>query len=209
MRNKIALAIVVVCSLILNACANRECGYRVDAPGFQSRRMISKGLPISNLPTLAERLVAVLLATEDEDLLVRLRGQDIIVTTFADVNDLGHTSPFGRTLQEAVMNVLIRNGFHVKEVRGTKALNVSPRGGEFILSREPEELPAHVTSQLILTGTISETPTTLIVNVRIMDFKSRVALNAASMEIVKTPLIMGLLRGEGEVEPLVLDRVNP
>ena len=203
------LAVLMICPFFMASCSLLEHPYGVETVQVRPKtRLLPHGRPVTNLPAIGEELVERLISTGKADS-IGLKDRTLVVTTFVDLDNLEHTTPLGRTLQEVVMNALIRRGYGVKEIRGANALNVSQGSGELILSRSPGELPSTVVSQLVITGTISETPATVIVNMRLFDFSTRISLAAVSVELIKSPIIMDLLKQEKLVDPLVFDRMVP
>ncbi|WP_141674205.1 FlgO family outer membrane protein [Dissulfuribacter thermophilus] len=165
---------------------------------------VPKGREVSNFPELCRELVRDLLKNNSYE---NLHERTLVVTTFSDINNLEHPTRFGRTLAETLLSTLTQNGIQVQEIRSATSINLAPQKGEFLLTRNPEEIKKSIKAETVLTGTFSETPTTVIVNARIIDFKTRTTISATSREIIKTPIVEQLLREEGGLEPSSLDRL--
>ena len=93
----------------------------------------------------------------------------ILVTTLVDNNDLTQTSRFGRTLQEHISSRLVQLGFTVKEIKLTNTLQIDPRSGETMLSRDLSLLTGAREAQAILAGTISHTDSTMYISTRLIN----------------------------------------
>jgi TolB-like protein len=130
--------------------------------------------------------------------------QRLIMATFVDLDDLNHTSRFGRTLPEALANRLFRHGFRVLEIRKADELLMRNRGGELVLTRDAARLADSAAADCIVCGTYALTPQTVIVSVRLLDAASQEVLSVADMEIQRSKAINGLLLGgiSGGQEPL-------
>ncbi len=206
-RQLFGITSIILGIFFVVACSPSKQAYMADRPisGGPGQRAL-KGIPRPNFPSLGEDLVASLLKGETN--IQPLRQGLLLVTTFSDVRDLERSTDFGRALQETVMSALIRRGFLVKEARVSKMLKVVPKEGEFLLARSLDDLRgAVVGAQFVLIGTFSETPLTVIVNARVLDFNSGTTLLATSKEIVKTPIISALLEESKGIEPTVVDRL--
>lgn len=92
----------------------------------------------------------------------------VLVTTFVDNNDLDNTSKFGRILQEHISSRLVQLGYSVKEIKMTGKLQIEPKSGEIILSRDLEKISPSVKSQAVLVGTTSVANRTMYVSARII-----------------------------------------
>jgi TolB-like protein len=151
---------------------------------------------------------AVSVATPDffglgEDLATQLKANlrkrvtrqpRLIMATFVNIDDLGETSRFGRTLSEAMANRLFRHGFGVEEIRKTSEILMKNQDGELVLSRDASRVTASVAAEGIVSGTYALTPDTVIVSVRLLDAASQEVLSVADMEIQRSPAINDLLR---------------
>jgi len=200
----ITVLIAIVIPLIsLVSCGPNKGSYFAQGPP-SIVDTVAKGREVSNFPELCQELVRNLLKNKSYE---KLHGKTMVVTTFSDINNLEHPTRFGRTLAETLLSTLSQNGIKVQEFRTATAINLAPQKGELLLTRNPEELKNSIRAEAVLTGTFSETPTTVIVNARIIDFKTRTTLSATSMEIIKTPIVEQLLREDGGLEPSSLDGV--
>ncbi|MEE4135432.1 MAG: FlgO family outer membrane protein [Desulforhopalus sp.] len=93
----------------------------------------------------------------------------ILVTTFVDNNDLESTSGFGRILQEHVSSRLVQLGYSVREIKLAETLEINPRAGETVLSRDLNRLRGSQEAQAILVGTFSRSNQILYISSRLID----------------------------------------
>lgn len=93
----------------------------------------------------------------------------IIVTTLVNNDDLTQTSRFGRVLQEHIRSRLVQLGFTIKEIKLTNTLQIYPRAGETMLSRDLSLLAGARQAQAILAGTISHTDSTMYISARLIN----------------------------------------
>lgn len=124
-------------------------------------------------------------------------GERLIVSTFVDLDDLYESTGFGRTLTEALSTCLFRRGFRIAEIRKAEELMFRDQVGELTLSRDVALLARGLKVQAILTGTYSLTPTTVIVNVKLLEAGSQEVLSVAGLEIERSANINYLLSRRG------------
>ncbi|MBU0681368.1 MAG: hypothetical protein KKD73_08100 [Proteobacteria bacterium] len=124
-------------------------------------------------------------------------GERIILTSMVNLDNLYETSAFGRTMTESLSTCLFRYGFRVAEVRKAPSIFIRDKEGELLLSRDAALVAKSQQVQSIVTGTYSLTPTTVIVNVRLLDAGSQEVLSVAGMELQRSHNINYLLAGDG------------
>lgn len=122
-------------------------------------------------------------------------GEDVIMTTVVDLDDLHQTSRFGRTLTEAVATRMFQHGFTVIEVRKSTELLVENKSGELMLTRDVTLLASEFPVRTVVVGTYALTPDTVIVNMKIVDVYSHEVLSVAGLEIQRSASINHLLHG--------------
>lgn len=93
----------------------------------------------------------------------------VLVTTFVDNNDLEQTSHFGRVLQEHITSRLVQLGYTVREMKLSNTLQIEPKSGETILSRDLTQLSDGQQAQAILVGTISRTNRIMYISARLIN----------------------------------------
>ncbi len=123
----------------------------------------------------------------------RPAGTRLILTSLVDLDNLGTTSRFGRTVSEALATQLFRHGFEVEEIRKASAIMVRDPAGELVLSRDISRLALEQAAHAVVAGTYSQTPNTVIVNVRLLDAASQRVLSVAGMEIQRSAAVNNML----------------
>ena len=124
-------------------------------------------------------------------------GQRLILTTVVDLDNLYTTTRFGRTLTEALSTSLFRHGFGVVEIRKSAELLIRDNKGELMLTRDAKLLAKQQQAAAILTGTYSLTPTTVILNLKLLDAGSQQVLSVAGLELQRSRNINHLLAAGG------------
>jgi TolB-like protein len=120
-------------------------------------------------------------------------GERLILTTFVSLDDLYETSGFGRALTEALSTSLFKQGFGVVEVRKMSGLFMKRDGGELTLTRDAALIAKEQEVQALVAGTYSVTPTTVIVNVRMIAADSAAVMSVGGMELQRSANINYLL----------------
>ncbi|HCC54819.1 MAG TPA: hypothetical protein DEQ20_07850 [Desulfobulbaceae bacterium] len=132
-------------------------------------------------------------------------GQRLILTTVVDLDNLYTTTRFGRTLTEALSTSLFRHGFGVVEIRKSAEILMRDNRGELMLTRDVKLLAKQQQAAAILTGTYSLTPTTVILNLKLLDAGSQQVLSVAGLELQRSRNINHLLvAGGGALEDALL-----
>lgn len=132
------------------------------------------------------------------------KGERIILTSMVQLDNLQETSAFGRTLTESLSTTLFKYGFRVAEIRKAPSVFVRSREGELVLSRDMAMLAESQAVHAIVAGTYSLTPTTVILNVRLLDASSQEVLSVAGMELQRTRNINYLLTERGTFDDVQL-----
>ena len=124
-------------------------------------------------------------------------GQRLIMTTVVDLDNLSATNRFGRTLTEALSTSMFRHGFAMVEIRKAAELLIRDNRGELMLTRDVKLLAKQQRVAAILTGTYSLTPTTVILNLKLLDAGSQQVLSVAGLELQRSRTINHLLSAGG------------
>ncbi len=104
-----------------------------------------------------------------------LQGKPLLVGTISRVNDVESSSTFGRALSEHLSSRLATLGVTVVEPRVRKTLAVNA-GGEFLLSRDVEDLQKRAPAKTLLTGTYSHGRDLVTVHLKLIDASTQVVL---------------------------------
>lgn len=104
-----------------------------------------------------------------------LSKKPLLVSTIARVNDVESSSTFGRALTEHMSSRLATLGVTVMEPRVRKTLAING-GGEFVLSRDAEDLQKKAPASVILAGTYSHGRELVTVHLKLIDASTQVVL---------------------------------
>lgn len=179
-KNALAVALVLgllaVC-LLISGCAGtgEKTDFTSTAPDF-----------FGFGDKLAEQLVANKRSSAT-------REERLILTTFVSLDDLYQTSGFGRALTESLSTALFRKGFRVAEIRKAPGLYVKAGGGELTLTRDMSLIAQEQEVQAIIAGTYSLTPTTIVINAKMLAAESEEVLSVAGLEIERSSNVNYLL----------------
>ena len=120
-------------------------------------------------------------------------GERLLFTTLVNLDDLRQTSKFGRTLSESLATQLFQHGYGVVELRKATNIMLQAKNGEMVLSRDAARLAGRYEAHAIVAGTYAMTPSTVIVNVKLLDVLSEEVLSVAGMELERSATINYLL----------------
>lgn len=104
--------------------------------------------------------------------------QPLIVTTPVLVNDLQTTNAFGLQFQQGLIAALHDNQFNLVDVNVSEALKVLP-SGEFILSRDWQQLPADLPVEHVVVSTMSLSNSGMALTSRIVNVTNNRVVSAA------------------------------
>jgi len=109
---------------------------------------------------------------------LRDEGQDafaarIAVVAAVPLSDFKKETEFGRLVSEYLLTDLADRGLRVTELRLGRDINILPRTGEFIMSRNPGELASNVQDlDYVVVSTFSNTRRSLILQGRLVSLKN-------------------------------------
>jgi len=116
------------------------------------------------------------------------RARPTVVSSIADLNNLGETTQLGRLVTEHLIHELQLRNWQVTDFRLTRDFIIN-EGGEFTLSRNVEKLKKSFSIANVVTGTYSRTPDGVIVNVRVIDVATGLVVSTAQTRFEKDKFI--------------------
>lgn len=116
------------------------------------------------------------------------RARPTVVSSIADLNNLGETTQLGRLVTEHLIHELQLRNWQVTDFRLTSDFIIN-EGGEFTLSRNVDKLKKAFSVANVVTGTYSRTPDGVIVNVRVIDVASGLVVSSAQTRFEKDKFI--------------------
>jgi len=137
-------------------------------------------------------------------LLLRMgSGGGILTTSLVNLHNFEQTSAFGRVASQQIGSRLGQYGFRVIEARLASTLSMTPRTGEFMLTRETARLLADThDAAAVLVGSYSDEGSNVFVSVRVVRLSDNTILGAYEYYLprdddVRTLLASGKKGGGG------------
>lgn len=116
-----------------------------------------------------------------------------IATSFADIDNLGQSSTFGRVLGEQFSSALTRAGLPLVEVKMRGSLFIKEGTGELMLSRQLHSVLQAHDAQAVLVGTYAVGGTHVYVTVRLVRTADNRVLAAEDFTLPINRDIRGML----------------
>jgi TolB-like protein len=194
MTGRITLILVVLATLSLAVgacCHTKRCGPCGQVPVLQCGPEDCGTDPDADLIATTYCAVDTLLANAREEL---AGCQKIVTTTFVDLNDMQQTYPFGRLSGELAAARLSHHGLAAVNLNiRNDSVSIVEREGQFLLSRDIEELAAKHCADAALVGTFTESDETVFVSQRLVNIHDSTIIGAIDYEIPKGPKLRSLL----------------
>lgn len=119
----------------------------------------------------------------------------ILVASFVDINDLNSTSPFGRVVSQQLATPFVQAGFTLKELLLRKHfIIVKEKKGEFMLSRNFNDIIKDHNAQAVLVGTYAQAGDIIYLNSKLVDAVNGKILAAYDYSIPNNKDVKYLLR---------------
>lgn len=110
-------------------------------------------------------------------------GSKVAVASFVDLgSELEQTNIVGNQLAESFIHQFQQFGVAVVDFKTTNAIRVTSRG-DFVFSRNNTLLDNHQDIDYVLSGTMLHTPKGIMVNARVINFKTKVVAASAQQMI--------------------------
>lgn len=121
-----------------------------------------------DLVALGDELVEQLVRQPVPPLIPHQPEQPILVTTLVNNDNLNDTSSFGRSFQNNLTAGFVSRGYAVKEIKLRRELLVEQHKGEFMLTREIQEMAGKQRAQAVVVGTYTLVNRVLYLSVRVV-----------------------------------------
>ena len=197
----VSFAVVLACT----GCMNNGYGPREnDQAGTSSPGLL---IQASNFPTIfhVARGLALQLDRNMRD--GSLAEHPCVVTTLADIDNLSKSSRFGRVMAEALGAEMFRQGAAVRDVRTADSIMLESAQGEFVLSREADEIKDNISAGAVVAGTYGIGRHSVAITIRLIDMKTRGILSVAMAEIARNRTVDSMIKAGTEPSPTVYDRL--
>lgn len=107
----------------------------------------------------------------------------IAVASFVDLgSDLNHTNIVGNQLAESFMHQFQQFGLAVVDYKTTRDIQVTANG-DFVFSRDHNKLDTLQMIDYVLSGTMVHTPKGIMVNARVVNFRTKV-ITASAQQLI-------------------------
>ncbi len=104
--------------------------------------------------------------------------QSILVASFVNIDNLEESSTFGRTIAEYLGSRLTQHGYKVVEMKLRRSIFMKKDAGEFILSRDLQEISTRHNAQAIIAGTYAVGKNVVYVSARIVQLSDSTILSS-------------------------------
>jgi len=124
----------------------------------------------------------------------------VIVATIANIDKMEKTDTFGRVVSEQVSSRLAQRGLTISELKLRKSVNIKQgikdrtEGGEFMLSRDIDDIRTEYKVGYVLTGTYGVAGDEVMVNLKMLDIQSGHIVGASDFSVDIDANIKNLLR---------------
>ncbi len=106
-----------------------------------------------------------------------------LVASLVNINSLKQSSTFGRTIAEYINSRLVWQGYSTSEIKLRQTLFIEEESGEFLLSRNINELSLKHNAQVVVVGSYSIGKYIVYINLRLVDAVSNKVLSASEFEV--------------------------
>lgn len=117
----------------------------------------------------------------------------IVPSSFVNMDHIENTSPLGRLLSNMMASRFTQKGYAVSQVKLRKSLLIQPQSGEFILSRDLEEIRQSSGGQAVLAGWYTIARQTIFITAQLVSLKDGTALASTDFELPSTGNVRALL----------------
>ncbi len=183
-----------------------------DFNGTRLERVLGKD---TDLISFSYQIAENLVARSMPPLIPLHPDMPVLVTTFVDNNDLTKASRFGRLLQEHIASRMVQLGYTVREIKLTRTINIDPKSGETILSRDLSKVSGELQAQAILAGTISRSDRMLYLSARLITPENGNIIATYDQQLYMDDNLLALLglRHQDEIDNPISEpkqpRLNP
>lgn len=102
--------------------------------------------------------------------------QAILVASFVNIDNLEESSTLGRTISEFIASRLTQNGYKVVEMKLRKSVFMKKDMGEFVLSRDIDEIRTRHNAQSIVLGTYSAAKSSVYISARMVSLSDNTVM---------------------------------
>lgn len=122
----------------------------------------------------------------------------MIAATFANIDNLSSSSSFGRIASQQIVSRFTSSGFNVVDILLRNNIYVSESEGEFLLSREIENIRSDYKADVVLVGTYAVGNRQVFITAKLIRTTDGVIIAAHDYVLPYTGEIRALITGEQE-----------
>lgn len=135
------------------------------------------------------------------------KARPIVVSTIVSVDNLEHSSTFGRLASQLVANRLQQRGYLVKDATYMRALEFKPGTGELVLTREAAKVGTAVNAQAVVAGTYAIGGREIYLNLRLISAANGEMISSADVVVPLNENTSALFGPDAPIEKqITLDR---
>lgn len=123
---------------------------------------------------------------------VDVRKRITVITSFANLNDLGESSSFGRLVGENLLHEMQVRNWAVSDLRLSRSMVIN-EAGEFSLSRDIKRVREALPAGQVLTGTYTDTADGVLLSARIIDLATGEVVSTAQTRFARDRFVAGLI----------------
>ena len=175
-----ALGVVVVCLYLIIGCVSQQTPAGV---AYGDGNLVAVAYSIADSLAEAEGFTQLIGPWDP-----------LIIATFVNVNNLEESSSFGRILSEQIGSRFVQRGLKVIELKLRQdSIFIGEGKGEFLLSRDIQELSKTYNAAAVVVGTYAEGVDRLYVSARILRPSDNLIISTYDVGIVMNPVAMSIL----------------
>ena len=111
------------------------------------------------------------------------KNQPLISASFANIDNLSISSTFGRMASEVISAGLTERGYRVIEVKMRDSLFIKQGAGEFMLSRQVQDVSEAHNAQAVLLGTYAVGGNNIYINTRLVRSTDNIVLGSHDLKL--------------------------
>ncbi|MCB1809396.1 MAG: hypothetical protein KDJ99_30830, partial [Candidatus Competibacteraceae bacterium] len=122
--------------------------------------------------------------------------QPLLTGTFVNINSMEDSSAMGRMIAEQISSRFAQDGFTMVEMKLRRNVFIQQQGGEFVLSREVQNLSQVHNAAAVIAGTYAVGRRTVYINARLVRAADNLVLAAYDYSMPLGPDAKALLASE-------------
>lgn len=122
--------------------------------------------------------------------------QPLLTGTFVNINSMEQSSAMGRMIAEQVSSRFAQDGFTMIEMKLRRNVYIQQQGGEFMLSREVQDLSQVHNAAAVIAGSYAVGRRTIYINARLVRAADNLVLAAYDYSMPLGPDAKALLASE-------------